>query len=343
VDEPEAKRFGGLPSAIGAIARLAYARGKAAGVDVDRLLEKSELTFQQVDDLKVRLKVRDQIRFLNFSAAELDDDFLGFHLALSAELREIGLLYYVAASSVTLLEALERACRYSSIVNEGVSIQCSNDTQLSVSFKYVGVSRHLDRHQIEYFVTILVRVCQQLTGQRVLPTRVRLFHRRDGINAEFLEFFGGNVEFGTAVDEVIFPAAARTLPVVSADPYLNKLLTTYCDEALARRPEPVGSFRWAVEHVIAELLPHGRARANEIARRLGVSPRTFGRRLSAEGVTYSQVLESFRSHLAERYLADESLSISQIAWLLGYQEVSAFTHAYKRWTGKTPREARASS
>ena len=59
-----------------------------------------------------------------------------------------------------------------------------------------------------------------------------------------------------------------------------------------------------------------------------------------EGVTFSEVLESLRSDLARRYLADESLSISQIAWLLGYQEVSAFTHAFKRWTGMTPREAR---
>jgi len=61
-----------------------------------------------------------------------------------------------------------------------------------------------------------------------------------------------------------------------------------------------------------------------------------------EGVTFSEVLTSLRSNLAERYLADGSLSISQIAWLLGYQEVSAFTHAFKRRTGRTPREARAS-
>jgi AraC-like DNA-binding protein len=89
------------------------------------------------------------------------------------------------------------------------------------------------------------------------------------------------------------------------------------------------------------LLPHGRAQAAEIAVRLGVSQRTLARRLSAEGVTYSEVLEGLRADLAQRYLADDTLTISQIAWLLGYQEVSAFTHAFKRWTGMTPREARA--
>jgi AraC-like DNA-binding protein len=60
-----------------------------------------------------------------------------------------------------------------------------------------------------------------------------------------------------------------------------------------------------------------------------------------EGVTFSEVLESLRGDLAKQYLSDADLSISRIAWLLGYQEVSAFTHAFKRWTGKTPREARA--
>jgi AraC-like DNA-binding protein len=63
--------------------------------------------------------------------------------------------------------------------------------------------------------------------------------------------------------------------------------------------------------------------------------------LTLEDLTYSKVLESLRFDLAVRYLRDESLSISQIAWLLGYQEVSAFTHAFKRWTGKSPREARS--
>ena len=91
------------------------------------------------------------------------------------------------------------------------------------------------------------------------------------------------------------------------------------------------------------LLPHGKAQAGEIARRLGVSQRTFARRLLAEGVTFSEVLESLRLHLAQRHLADLSLSISQIAWLLGYQEVSAFTHAFKRWTGRAPRDVWSSN
>lgn len=103
------------------------------------------------------------------------------------------------------------------------------------------------------------------------------------------------------------------MPIVEADPYLNGLLIAYCDEALSRQRTNRGAFRSNVENTIAPLLPHGKARAGEISRRLGVSQRTLARRLSLEGVTFSEVVESLRSDLSERYLSDQSLSISQIA------------------------------
>lgn len=341
MSDPEVKRFGTLPSAVGTITRLAVAQTASAGIDVGPLLEEAGMTPQQIDDVTVRLNVRDQIRFLNLAADALHDDWLGFHLAQLPDVRAIGLLYYVAASSDTLAHALQNAARYSTIVNEGVCLKYTNDKGATITFRYVGVSRHLDRHQMEFYMTILVRVCRALTGQQIVPTRVRLSHHRREVDPALPEFFGSEVEFSAAADDITFAVPIALLPVVSADPYLNRLLTKYCEEALSNRPANLGSFRSAVENALVPLLPHGKAQAAEIAGRLGLSQRTFARRLAAEGVTFSQVLESLRSHLAERYLADDSLSISQIAWLLGYQEVSAFTHAFKRWTGRTPREARS--
>jgi AraC-like DNA-binding protein len=92
--------------------------------------------------------------------------------------------------------------------------------------------------------------------------------------------------------------------MVEADPYLNRLLTTYCEEARSRRPTNRGSFRTEVENAIAPLLPHCTVSSTEIARRLGTSQRTLARRLASEGATFSSVLESLRSDLADRYLAD---------------------------------------
>jgi AraC-like DNA-binding protein len=340
VPDHEALRRDPLPTASGAITRLAYAHAKEAGIGLERLLKEAHLTPHEIGDPNARLRVRDQIGFLNLVAAAMQDDFLGFHLAQSPDLREIGWLYYIVASSEVMSDALKRGARYSSIVNEGISLKYIEDGDAAITINYVGVSRHQDRHQMEFLMTTLVRLCRQLTGLPLKPSRVRFTHHRESTPSAFVKFFGTEVEFGAAIDEVTFAAAIKIRPVVSQDPYLSKLLISYFDGALSRRPASLSSFRSSVENAIVPLLPHGKGRANEIAPRLGLTQRTFARRLSLEGHTFSGVLEKLRSDLAERYLTDESLSISKIAWLLGYQEVSAFTHAFKRWTGKTPREVR---
>jgi AraC-like DNA-binding protein len=71
-----------------------------------------------------------------------------------------------------------------------------------------------------------------------------------------------------------------------------------------------------------------------------MSERTLARRLSEEGVTFVELLQQLKASLASRYLEDDGLSISRIAWLLGFEEVSSFSHASRRWTGKSPRELR---
>ncbi len=268
------------------------------------------------------------------------DELLGFHLAQTPEFKGFGLLYYVAASSEVLGRALMRVARYCSITNEAVSLKYFGDPECKVGVRYVGVSRHLDRHQIEFFVTSLLRVCRQLTGQHLVPTSVRLAHYRSGATPELAEYFGRHVEFAASADELSFTSAVNDMKVVNPDSHLNNLLVAHFEEALSRRLAKRGSFRALVENAIVPLLPHGNAHASEIAKKLGLGQRTTARRLSSEGLSFSQVLEDLRSDLAKQYLLDQGLSVSRIAWLLGYQEVSAFTHAFKRWTGKTPREVR---
>jgi len=334
-------RLSTLPTATGGITRLAYEFAKRAGIDLSPILRKAGLEFREVQDGETRLAVSRQIEFLRLTADALGDPYLGFHLAQSPDLRALGLLFYIAASSDTLGEALQRAARYSTIVNEGVSLHCRAGPDIRVVFEYVGVARYLDRHQIEFLMTALIRVCRHLTGLRLMPSRVRIAHRRIGPeDSQLAPYFGSNTVFGAKVDEVTF-AGATDMPVTSADPYLNALLIKNCEQALAHRRLHPRAYRVAVVNAIAPLLPHGTVRASQVAARLGLSPRTLARRLAMEGVTFSQVLEGLRGDLARQYLSDRHLSVSRIAWLLGYQEVSAFSHAFKRWSGKTPREARA--
>jgi AraC-like DNA-binding protein len=168
-------------------------------------------------------------------------------------------------------------------------------------------------------------------------------HRRAEVPLEFRTFFGCDIVFGGDIDEVAYPKAYGRLSVVDADPYLNSLLVKYCDEALSSRRLKSSAWRLSVENAIAPLLPHGQARIAEISQRLGVSPRTLERRLACEGMTFSRVLDELRFDLAGRYLQERDMPISEVAWLLGYRESSAFNHAFKRWTGKTPKQAHSES
>ena len=335
-------RFNTIPTAIGWIARAAFARASER-LDVVPLLKRAGLTLQQVKNPDARIGVRNQIFFLDLVAHELCDEFLGFRLAQSFELRKLGLLYYVQASSETLGDALQRVARYCTIHNEGVNLTYRRGRYISMTCKYVGVARALDRHQIEFFIAALVRLCRQLTGRHLGPSRIKLMHRRTEVPFEFRTFFGCDIIFGSDIDEVAYPADSARLSVVGADPYLNSILVKYCDEALASRQVRSSAWRLSVENAIAPLLPHGQARIAEISQRLGVSTRTLERRLAAEGMTFSRVLDELRFDLAKRYLREQDLPISEVAWLLGYRETSAFNHAFKRWTGKTPKQAHSES
>jgi AraC-like DNA-binding protein len=329
-----------LPTAGGGIARAAYSRALNAGLDVKPLLQNVGLTHRQIKTRDLRIPVSRQVNFLNEVSDAIQDDFLGIHLAQSVDLRELGLVYYVLASSENLANALARLARYSSVNNEGVHIAFTQRGHPVLSFEYVGVPRTKDRHQIEFFVAFLLRLCRRLTGRHIVPLRVLLAHRRGRTPRDLRVFFGCEVEFGASADQVIFPHDVRNIVMMNADPYLNSLLERYCQELLLRRRAKMGDWTSRVENIVAPLLPHGEATIDSIAQRLGLSSRTLTRRLHQEGVSFAKLLQNLRLQLARQYLRESDISVTQVAWLLGYREPSSFNHAFKRWTGKPPRRVR---
>ena len=333
--------LGSIPTAQGGLSRLAIARLKNAGVPVVPLLRRVGLTPEVIADPGERLIVRSQITLLDEAAIALQDDCLGFTLARDFDPREIGLLYYVMASSQTLGDALKRVARYSQITNEALVVRYREGNGLIISLSYSGVPRHSERHQIEFCMFAVLRICRVLTGQNLVPQHFWISHHRSGTtNSEMARFVGTAVEFGATADEFALNANAGELPLIHADPYLNNLLLKYCEAALTDRRGNVSQLRTRVENAISSLLPHGRVVVDDVARSLGMSDRTLARKLSDEGLSFTEVLQQLRRDLAVQYLDDPKLHVSKIAWLLGFNEVSAFTHAFKRWTGKTPSQMR---
>jgi AraC-like DNA-binding protein len=332
-----------IPLAGGGLARLAMARLKSAGVPITPLLGRVGLRAEVIADPEEQLSVQTQIALLHEAAIALKDDWLGFSLARDFDPRDLGLLYYVMSSSQTLGDALKRVARYSKITNEALVVGYREGNRLIIELSYSGVPRHSDRHQIEFCMFGLLRICRMLTGRKLVPEHFSISHYRSGRVSEMARFVGTELEFGAERDEFALAADARELPLSHSDNHLNDLLLKYCEAALSDRRRDKSQFRTKVENAISSLLPHGRALVDDVARNMRLSKRTLARRLSEDGLNFTEVVQQLRHDLAIRYLADGQLHVSKIAWLLGFSEVSAFTHACKRWTGKTPSQLRTTS
>ena len=338
-NETVARRLAAVPTAAGLATRLAVAELNRRNISPDTLLARAGLSALSLD-CGARIDARSQVEFLELASRTLGDDFLGLTLAEQFDLRELGMLYYVAASSHRLGDALRRLERYAQMANEALIAKLKDGSQFRISLSYTGVPRHLDRHQMECFALTFVRLCRQLVGQRISPLVVNFVHQRSGALRLVRDRFGCDVNFGAESDNLSFDAPLLNRTLISDDPFLNRLMVENCEQAMAARPTNVSAFRTTVENTIAPLLPHAEADAKSVARRLGLSERTFARRLASEGLKFGTITDELRRDLAVRYLEEPGLQISQIAWLLGFHQPSALSHACRRWTGKSPLQFR---
>ncbi|WP_210485801.1 AraC family transcriptional regulator [Microvirga antarctica] len=331
-----------LPTTVGVLARLAARRAMESGVEaLAPIIKRAGLPSTLVIDPRLRLDARSQILFLNMIAEAIADPLLGFHMARDADLREIDPFFYVLSSSEKLGEAFEHVARYSTVINEGVRfIAARNASSLSVEFGYVGIERYIDRQQIEFWATWTVKAARLLLNRELVPSHVGFVHHSIGDSSEMERYFGCAVEFGASADRVHFEPQEADMPVVTADPSLNRFMVAYYEDAAAQRHWRQNPLRTRVENAISPRLQHATVNIGTIASDLGLSTRTLSRRLADEGLTFSSILDELRRALSDRYLQNKDLSISQIAWLLGYTEVSSFVHAFQRWTGQSPRDAR---
>ncbi len=136
---------------------------------------------------------------------------------------------------------------------------------------------------------------------------------------------------------MIFNRSHLDLPCRSADDRLLRVLKGYCEEILRQRSE-ASDLKREIEHLVATRLPSGTVTNQLVARELGMSERTMARCLVGLGTSFGQILDGGRHQLALRYLGEPNARASQIAYLLGYSEPSAFNHAFRRWTGVSPSE-----
>jgi len=329
---------------------LLWTRGVAAretlsyldrrGIDAEPALVGAGISRRQLSQDDIVVPAASQYRFVELAAAEANDQLLGLRVAAEMDLRSIGLLFYLTGSSRTVAEALVNLVRYSRTTNEALVVEISRrKDEVILAIRDLQDSDEPHRQFFELLALWFVRTLHRETNRDFAPLRVTFTHARNTDLREVHRLLRCPVDFAQPVDSWVLPQRVMDLPIVSGDSQLLKILTAHADDLLADR-ESVGGLQSMVENQLASLLPSGESRAAMVAQQLGMSQRSLTRHLAEERTTFAEILEQLRRRLASHYLADDRMSVQQTAWLLGYSEVGAFNHAYKRWTGTAPRRTR---
>lgn len=167
------------------------------------------------------------------------------------------------------------------------------------------------------------------------PKAIHFTHEEPGYRAEYDRIFEVPLFFGSHMNALLVDQALLTISLPPPNPYLSQVLTAHA-EGLLKSLESSKTTRGKVEKLLTTILHTGTASIDMIARQLGVSRQTLFRRLKAEGVTFEEVLDELRHTMALRYLRDQKRSVKETAYLVGFSDAAAFSHAFKRWTGQSP-------
>lgn len=287
----------------------------------------------------------DDWRTLLEQAARLKPELTAPGLAIGAGVKpeHVGVLGYLVLASDTLGAAMVTYQRYERLfygVNLAEVRRLGHDAELRWAPTQTGSIAD------ETAIAALVSFLRRQIPDPPPPSGVGFVHTVSPEHARACDdFFGCAVEFSASHTYVRFPASYLALPMHRNgpwhDPGLRALLDRQAQALLAALPDPK-AFDRAVQQWLLRRLPEGRIRVDDIARELHLSTRSLQRRLEDSDMTWQQLLDRTREQLARQYLRDRTLSLAEIALLLGYSEQSAFTRAFRRWTGITPRDVRKS-
>jgi len=316
----------------------------ARGIDPRPLLSACDLQLQALKQRGARVPFIRSARFFELAAEAVGDDCHGLHFAMSRDIRDAGLIAYVGLASPTVGDALKNVARYRHVSNDALEMDTSRLDDLGeFTWHFRRPARETIRQFREFSAAILLKAVRKYCGREVRPLAMSFRHARNTALGEFKQFFGCSITFAASRNMMQLQCSDVSAPLFSADERLLEILKEHCAFVLNERSQMPESLVEKVEQEIVNRLAQGDAKLELIAGALGIGARTLARRLAEPGTSFNGILASLRDALALRYLKHSDLSLTEIAFLLGYAEISAFTHAFKRWRGVTPTAYRAAA
>jgi AraC-like DNA-binding protein len=247
-------------------------------------------------------------------------------------------LGYAWLASHSLREALNRFVRYLRVVSEKSFLKLEENSRgLVVTFTMALLGMRVPA-QIDMVMAMLIHMCRLNYGEKLMPLAVNFIHPEPPCATTYTDLFGIPVQFSAKKDSMLFSHEDVDHYLIGANPQLARINDQVMIDYLGKLDEDNIVDR--VTAVIIDMLPSGGVSDEKTAEQLNMSVRSLQRRLKEAGTTFRTLLEGARRDLAATYVQDPDIELVEVAFLLGFSDQSAFSRAFKRWTGKSPSESR---
>ncbi len=317
---------------------FAHKMVEAAGSGLDRDALLCTVGLDSDSPIDPRMMINDIAYYAFLERIAQDTDVIDLPLKVAQLLTpdDYGALGLAWKSAPTLRGSFARVDRYARLWTSVVEYEL-RDVERGMLFVLhrAGPRRLGLRLSNEATLASAVSISRQVTPVAFSPLEVHFKHAAPKTVAYHRAYFGCPLYFSSELDALLIAPEALDQPNKLGDDAITQFLLSHLDKELAAVEQPWG-LEAQTKDAIARALSEGFPKMAEIARGLGMSVRTFHRRLAAHGLSFQAVAEATRRELAENLLRDGQHSLAEIAFLTGFSEQSAFTRAFKRWAGHTP-------
>ena len=322
--------------------RLAVSKGASE----QALALHAEINPQDLLDQDKRIPFRKYVALMRAAKLACKDPALGLHYGEAVDVSEISIVGLLGRASETMVDAFAQLKRYARLIVE-VEVEGTNaDDRFAFSREGDQIWLVDTRKNPNDFPELTESAFAHIIcstrhlGDTPFAKAVQVTHADPGYRAEYERIFQAPVAFDCTRNALRLDPAWLGKRFSNEPRYVFGILSAHA-QALLTSLENTQTTRGHVESLLMPILHTGNASVDLVASKLGLSRQTLFRRLKAEGVTFQQVLDGLRHKLALHYLGGKKVSVNETAYLVGFSDPAAFSRAFKRWTGASPRQARS--
>lgn len=308
---------------------------------VDSLWVNTNLSTSCLDDPDLRIPLSEYMHIWDNALLISNDTALGLHIGEKSDSSAMGLVANVLIHEESFGDSLHQYARLYSLVNDGIQLELvEGEKTSSLFFKHLDPT-YYKIQDIERTLAICLTRSRLFIQTDIQLSRVGFAHEQQDYHAEYQRIFNCPVEFNQDTSFLEIDNELLKHVPLGKNPYTRSALLNYSNRALNKINRK--RFSNQVRNHIIDLLQHKKADVDEVAKRLHMSRHTLYRKLKLEDLAFQDLVEEIRKEKAIAMVQEPQPSLSEVAFLLGFSELSSFSRAFKRWTGQSPKQFRNSS